>query len=314
MCGSVALGGLALVVAIPDPAAMAVLVLLLGGLQAVLPARRSYTLRMRGPAAAALMLGAAWLCAQTTSVGAHRVAGLGFGLAIAAAAGLVPYAGDLDPDEPASSSCLTWAGFLAPALALSLPARVSALSGDTRAVFSATLLGLGLLNLAWGTIGAWRARQEIEAWRHSFLADWGLALVGAGAGAAGADARAAAFLVLLSVVLVRFPLFIWARQGAPVPEDSRLGTLNVLLGAALSGAAPFAGFPVRLLLLRAATREAWPLAAALLAAMVIWVVHAFRLGRTLGRPSGRLVVGISITLGVSLILGLASSALLAIGS
>jgi len=308
------------VVAIPNPAAMAVLVLLLGGLQAVLPARRSYTLRMRGPAAAALMLGAAWLCAQTTSVGAHRVAGLGFGLAIAAAAGLVPYAGDLDPDEPAASSCLTWAGFLAPALALSLPARASVLNGDTRAVFSATLLGLGLLNLAWGTIGAWRARQEIEAWRHSFLADWGLALVGlgigigAGAGAAGADARAAAFLVLLSVVLVRFPLFIWAREGGPVPEDSRLGTLNVLLGAALSGAAPFAGCPVRLLLLRAATREAWPLAAALLAAMLIWVVHAFRLGRTLGRPSGRLAVGISITLGVSLILGLASSALLAIGS
>jgi hypothetical protein len=270
---------------------------------------------MRGPAAAALLLGGAWLCFHTTSVGAHRVAGLALGLAIAAAAGLMPYAQDLDPDEPGVSSCLTWAGFLAPPLALALPTRVLPLNSDALPAFSITLIGLGLVNLAWGTIGAWRAAQEIEAWRDSFLADWGLALVGLGIGVAGAassDARAAAYLVLLSIVLVRFPLFLWARQVVPVREQPRLGTLNVLLGAALSGAAPFAGFPVRLLL-RAATREAWLLAAALLVAMVIWVVHAFRLGRALGRPSGRLAVGISIILSLSMVLGLASGALLVVG-
>ena len=76
--------------------------------------------------------------------------------------------------------------------------------------------------------------------------------------------------------------------------------------------AQFAGFPVRLLLLQAATRVAWPLAAALLVAMVVWVVHAFRLGRTLGRPTGRLAVGISATLSISLVLGLASGALLGV--
>ena len=122
-----------------------------------------------------------------------------------------------------------------------LKSRVLPLNGDERTFFSATLIGLGLLNLAWGTIGAWRAGPELEAWRHSFLADWGLALVGLGMGVVGAawsaDARAAAFLVLLSVVLVRFPLFLWARQVGPVGGGSGLGTLNVLLGAALSGAA-----------------------------------------------------------------------------
>jgi hypothetical protein len=318
--GSVALGGLALLVAVPDPAAIAALILLLGGLQATLPARRSFALRMRGPAAAALLLGAAWLFVHTSSVGAHRVAALALGLAIAAAAGLAPYLPSLDPDEPAASSCLAWSGFLAPALALALPMRVLPLNSDELPVFSVTLIGLGLANLAWGTIGAWRAGQLIEAWRDSFLADWGLALVGIGIGLLGAgssDARAAAYLALLSIVLVRFPLYLWAQQIARVPEEPRParaggGVLNILLGAALSGAAPFAGFPVRLLLLRAATREAWPLAAALLVAMVIWVVHAFRLGRTLGRPSGRPAVGIWVTLAVSMVLGLAPGVLLAV--
>jgi hypothetical protein len=330
--GSIALGGLAVLVSVPDPAAMAALILLLGGLQAALPAHRSFVLRMRGPAMAALLLGAAWLLVHTSSAGAHRVGALALGLAIAAAAGLVPYLPGLGPDEPTASSWVTWAGFFAPALALALPMRVLPLSSDELTVFSVTLIGLGLVNLAWGTIGAWRAAQEIEAWRDSFLADWGLALVGIGIGVFGAgstDARAAAYLALLSIVLVRLPLYLWARQVVHVPEEPRVGpaspglrerwparaggsTLNILLGAALSGAAPFAGFPVRLLLLRAATREAWPLAAALLVAMLIWVVHAFRLGRTLGRPSGRPAIGICVTLAVSVVLGLAPGVLLAV--
>jgi hypothetical protein len=313
--GSVALGGLAVLVSVPDPAAMAALILLLGGLQATLPAHRSFVLRMRGPATAALLLGAAWLFVHTGSAGAQRVGALALGLAIAAAAGLAPYLPGLDPDEPTASSWVTWAGFFAPALALALPMRVLPLTKDELTVFSVTLIGLGLVNLAWGTIGAWRAAQEIEAWRDSFLADWGLALVGIGIGVFGAgssDARAAAYLALLSIVVVRLPLYLWARQVVHVREEPRMGVLNILLGAALSGAAPFAGFPVRLLLLRAATREAWPLAAALLVAMLIWVVHAFRLGRTLGRPSGRPAIGICVTLAVSVVLGLAPGVLLAV--
>jgi hypothetical protein len=272
---------------------------------------------MRGPAAAALLLGAASLFVHTSSAGAHRVAALALGLAIVAAAGLVPYMPELDPDEPPASSCLTWAGFFAPALALALvlPTRVLTLNSDELPVFSATLIGLGLVNLGWGTIGAWRVRQEVEVWRDSFLADWGLVLVGIGIGVLGtgsSDARAAAYLALLSIVLVRFPLYLWSRQVVRVAGEQRTGVLNILVGAALSGAAPFAGFPVRLLLLRAATREAWPLAAALLVGMVIWVLHAFRLGRTLGRPAGRPAVGIWVTLAVSVVLGLAPGVLLAV--
>jgi hypothetical protein len=314
--GMIAVGGLAVLVAVPDPVAVGVLLLLLGGLHATLPSRRSFALRMRGPVTAAVLVGVAWLCLHTSSVGAHRAAALALGLAIAAAAGLVPYMQDLDPDEPGPSCCVAWAGFLAVPLALTLPNRVLPLNGDGVTVFSATLIALGMVNLAWGTVGAWRAREDLEAWRDSFIADWGLVLVGLGigvSGAAGSDGRAAAYLALLAIVLVRFPLFLWARQVVGIRDQPRLGTLNVLLGAALSGAAPFAGFPIRLLLLRAATREAWPLAAALLATMMVWVVHAFRLGRSVGRPTGRLAVGVWLTLGVSLVLGLGSGALIALG-
>ena len=111
--GMIALGALAVLVLVPDPVALGALILLLGGLHATLPSRRSFALRMRGPATAAVLIGTAWLCLHTTSVGAHRAAALALGLAIAAAAGLVPYLQDLDPDEPTGSSSVVWAGFLA---------------------------------------------------------------------------------------------------------------------------------------------------------------------------------------------------------
>src|SRR5437879_1803530 len=170
---------------------------------------------MRGPAVAAVLLGTAWLLIHTGSVGAHRVAALAMALTVVAAAGLVPYAQDLDPEDTVASSCLSWAGFLAPPLALVLPVRVLPLNPDELAVFSVALVGLGLFNLAWGTVGAWRAKAELEAWRQSFLADWGLVLVGLGIGVLGpadGDARGAAYLVVLSIVLLRFPVFFWARQ------------------------------------------------------------------------------------------------------
>src|SRR5207237_206662 len=131
-------------------------------------------LRMRGPATAAVLIGVAWLCLHTASQGAHQAGALAMGLAIAAAAGLVPYVQDLEPDEPTGSSCVAWAGFLALPLALTLPTRLLPLSGDELVVFSATMIGLGLVNLAWGTIGAWRTANDLEAWRDSFVADWGL--------------------------------------------------------------------------------------------------------------------------------------------
>ncbi len=113
--------------------------------------------------------------------------------------------------------------------------------------------------------------------------------------------------------MVRLPLYVWARPALRAGERTGLGPLSVLLAAALAGAAPFAGFPVRLLVLHAATQVFWPLAIPLLLGMLLWVVPAVRLARTLVVPPGRRAAGLWLALGSSLLLGLAPGVLLAVG-
>ncbi len=143
----------------------------------------------------------------------------------------------------------------------------------------------------------------MEAWRQSFVAEWGLALVGIGL--LVPDGLAAAYLALLAIVLVRVPLNLWARPALLGREPARLGPLNVLLAVLLAGAAPFSGFPVRLLVLSAATQIAWPVAIPLVAAMLLGIAYAVRLARTLGSPRGLAALGLWITLSFGLALGLA---------
>src|SRR5207302_1331520 len=70
-------------------------------------------------------------------------------------------------------------------------------------VFGAMLIGVGLLNVAWGGVAAWLTESTVAAWRYSFIADWGLALCGFGL--LVVDGRRAALLVLFSIVLCRLP-------------------------------------------------------------------------------------------------------------
>src|SRR5262249_57274718 len=124
---------------------------------------------------------------------------------------------------------------------------------------------------------------------------------------------AAASLPFLAMVLVRLPLYLWARPALLGSQPARLGPLNVLLAVLLAGAAPFSGFPVRLLVLSAASQTAWPLAIPLVAAMLLGITYAVRLARALGSHHGWAAVGLWITLGLGLLLGLAPSALRALG-
>jgi formate hydrogenlyase subunit 3/multisubunit Na+/H+ antiporter MnhD subunit len=151
----------------------------------------------------------------------------------------------------------------------------------------------------------------VAAWRYSFLADWGLALVGIGV--VVPDGYAAAYLVLASILLVRFPLYLWARPVLLGRAEPAMGPANLLLAAALAGAAPFAGFAVRVLLLRAATQVYWPLALVLAAGMLVWLAHSFRLARTIGAPRGRAAVGVVLALAFSVLLGVAPAVLFAMG-
>jgi hypothetical protein len=304
------LGAQALIMALAQPLLTSLALLLIGFAHATRPSPRSLAARARRPALAALLLGLGWALLHSpgpTWLG--RVSALALALSVVAAAGLVPYLPDLEPAEPASSSYLAWTAFFGPALALAvgLPGNLLAgLNPDQAAVFGSALVALGLVNLGWGTIGAWRTASDSAAWRHSFLADWGLVLVGLGLFRASGEAGA--LLGLVAIVMTRLPLCLWARAARDGAASERSGSSRlelVLLTVMLAGAAPFAGFPVRLLILQAATQTAWPLAGVLLLGMLLWIAHAPRLAATVGPPRGWSAVGLWITMALSVALGLA---------
>ncbi len=311
--GLAGLGGQAVLAAVPDVLAVAVLLVLVGFAVAARPGRRPLAVRIRGPAFAAALLGLGWALIRSSGpVWLGRLGALGVALGLVAACGLFPYLQEVEEGEPPDASYLAWTGFLAPALALVLPARLlhgRVLTADEGMIVGAVLVGLGVLNLAWGAVGAWRAASIAEAWRGSFLVDWGFALIGMGLFAR--NGFAAAYLALLAIVGVRTPLVLLART-TPVAEVAP-GPLTLLLVVLLAGAAPFSGFPVRLLILHAATQLAWPLAVPLLAGMVLATVHALRLARAVGLPRGRGVLVLAIVLALSLALGLVPGVLRAVG-
>ena len=311
VAGLAAVGALAALVAVPDPYAAGAVLLLLGAGHATRPAKRSFAVRLRGPALAALLLGAGWFFVGSGGP-LGRVGALALALGLLAAAGLLPYLADFEPEEPTSSSCLVWTAFFAPALALSLAPRVlTSMSPPEGTVFAATLIALGLVNLGWGGLAAWRISGDAQAWRYSFVAEWGLALVGMGL--LLRDGRAAAYLALLALVLVRLPLYLRARPALLQRAPGRLATANVLVALLLAGVAPFSGFPVRLLALRAATQLSWQLALVLLVLLLLSAVSSFRLARSIGHPQGREAVGLGLVLATSLALGLAPGLFLAAG-
>ncbi len=122
---------------------------------------------------------------------------------------------------------------------------------------------------------------------------------------------AGALLIFYAILLGRLPLYLWSRQ--PLREKIQTDRpINLLVAAALAGSAPFAGFPARILLLRGATALYWPLALVLAAMLLLWVPSSLRLGRTVGMPTGRQLVGIVIALAVSVVLGLYPQPLLSL--
>jgi hypothetical protein len=311
--GLAGLGGVSILAMAADPLLVSLLLILFGALQATWPSPRPFVERLRNPGLAGLLLGLGSVFLNTSTGPALGRAGVvGLVLGLGAAAGLAPYLYRFDVREPTSSSGLAWTGFVAPVLALAMVGEeVPRLNASEAAVFSALCLALGLGNLAWGLLAAWRASAPPIAWRRAFLADWGLALVGFGLVTPSRHGLAAAYLILLALVLVRMPLYLYARPAMAEPE--RPGPANLLVGLALAGAAPFAGFAARLLLLEAAMSVAWPLAAVLLLAMVAWFAHSFRLGASLGRTRGRTAVGVALVLALSAAMGIAPGVALSLG-
>jgi hypothetical protein len=300
--GLIGLAGMAAIAVAPNLDLIILVFLGLAVLQAGLAARRSFAVRLRAPVLAAglIGLGLAFERIEGPAI-LQRFGAIGLVAGLAAAIGLLPWMHEFDPDEPVASSPMPWIAFVGPLLAVAVLSRSREIVPvDAGGAFSALLIGIGLVNILWGGVAAWRTESDAAAWRYSFMADWGLALCGFGL--ALADGQGAALIVLFSIVLGRFPLYLWSRQAIREnkPTDR---PFNLLVAALLAGSAPFAGFPARVMLLRGATQVYWPLALVLAVAMLLWLPSSLRLGRSMGLPRGRQALGVAIVLAINAFVG-----------
>lgn len=309
--GLVGLAGMAAIVAVPSLDLVFLVLLVLVALQARLTPRGDFGARLRAPilAIALLALGLAFERVQGPPV-LERFGAVGIVAGLVAAIGLLPFAHEFDPEEAVIASPMPWMAFVGPVLAVTVYSRArQVLPAEAGDAFGALLIGLGLLNMVWGSLGSWRTANDAAAWRYSFMADWGLALCGFGL--IIADGQAAALILLLSIVIGRLPLYLFSRQAIREknPTDR---PINLIVAAVLAGSAPFAGFPARVLLLRGATQIYWPLALLLAVGMLLWLPGALRLGRSMGVPRGRQAIGVAIVLALNVLLGLYPQPLLAL--
>jgi hypothetical protein len=311
--GGVGLAGTAAIAVVPTFDLALLVLLAIGVVHAAVAGRRSFAVRLRSPVVGVGLLALAAVFARVEGPDVlHRFAAVGLAAGLAAAVGLLPYLHVFDSEEQVTASPVAWLAFIGPVLGAVVVAYAQGLlSVDAGGAFGAILVGLGLINMAWGSVAAWLTENGAAAWRYSFVADWGLALVGFGISLP--DGRRAALLVLFTVVLCRLPLYIASR---PSVRDRVLTDrpINILVAAALAGSAPFAGFAARVLLLRAATQLYWPLALVVAAGMLLWLPASLRLGRSLGVPRGRQAAGVALVLAINVAAGLYPLPLLAAAS
>jgi hypothetical protein len=302
MWGLAGLAGMTAIAAAPTLDLVVLLTLAIALPHAALAGRRSLAARLRAPAIAVALLGVGLVFARVEGGPAlARIAAVGLIAGLAAALGLLPYIHEFDPDEVTAASPIAWIAFLGPILGVVVVTRSRELVPAAAAALGSLLIGLGLLNVLWGSLASWFTEKGASAWHYSFMADWGLVLCAFGVQVA--DGQAAAVLILFGILLSRLPLYLWSRQSL----RERIQTdrpFNLLTAAMLAGAAPFAGFAARVFLLRGATDLYWPLALVIGAGLLLWLPPSLRLGRSLGAPHGRQALGVGIALALSVAIGL----------
>ena len=309
--GVVGLGGMAAIALVPSLDLALLILLVLAVLHAGLSPNPNFAVRLRAPVLAIglLAMGLALERFQGPTV-LQRFGAVGMVAGLVAAIGLLPYIHEFDPEEPVAASPIPWMAFIGPLLAVTVLSRARHfLPAEASVPFAAMLIGLGLLNMLWGSVASWRTQNDAVAWRYSFMADWGLVLCGFGL--AIADGTSAALILLLSIVFGRLPLYLWSRQALREKTPTER-PINLLVAAVLAGSAPFAGFAARVLLLRGATSLYWPLALVLAAGMLLWLPGSLRLGRSMGMPRRRQAVGVAVVLGVNVFLGIYPQPLLSL--
>ncbi len=300
--GLAGMAGMAAIAAAPSLDLVILVTLAIALLQAAVAGQRPLMARLRAPALAVALLGAGLVFARMDGAPIlSKFAAVGLVAGLAAAVGTLPYIHEFDPDEVTAASPIAWIAFVGPILGLEIVTRARDLIPSAAAAFGAMLVGLGLLNILWGSLASWFSEKGASAWHYSFMADWGLVMCAFGVQVA--DGQAAAVLVLYGILLSRLPLYLWSRQSLreKVQTDR---PINLLAAAMLAGSAPFAGFAARVLLLRGATQLYWPLAVVIAVGLLLWLPPSLRLGRSLGLPKGRQAVGAGIAIALSVAIGL----------
>ena len=340
MWGLGGLAGMAAIAVAPSLDLVILLTLAIALLHAALAGRRALAARLRAPALAVALIGVGLLFARFDGPPIlERFAAVGLVAGLAAALGVLPYIHEFDHEELTTASPVAWIAFLGPILGVVVITRGRELIPEAGAAFGAMLIGLGLLNILWGSLASWLTEKGTSAWHYSFMADWGLVLCAFGIQVADGQALedadpalvaglAAPRATLLAVEddTVRRGRHVRGHASLDHVVDSRRVHLaavraelsrqplresvqtdrpiNLLAAAMLAGAAPFAGFAARILLLRGATQLYWPLALVIAIGLLLWLPPSLRLGRTLGVPRGRQAVGAGVTLALSVAIGL----------
>ncbi|MGH7913004.1 MAG: hypothetical protein ACREOV_14905, partial [Candidatus Dormibacteraceae bacterium] len=263
--------------------------------------------RGREQAAGAFLLGIGTVLLQVPkSSAAHNLGVLGIVLGLVAIAGLFPMVRRLNVRAPAAQGDVGWLALVSPVLVLIVVSQVvGTLQPSALVVYSALFIAFGALNLAWGVLGAWRATDDLVAWRFLFFADWGLALIGLGAIVPDGSGTQGAFLILVQILVVRFPLHELAQARVALGEPRRSRSLSVAVGAVLCGLPPFAGFAARFYLLRASIELGSLPTVVLVLGLTLWALIGLRLGRALGLPRGRSAAGLGVVLVFAVFLGVA---------
>ena len=300
--GLAGFAGMTAVAAAPSLDLVILLTLGIALLHAALAGRRSLAARLRAPALAVALLGAGLLFARAEGPPMlSRFAAVGLAAGLVAVLGLLPYIHEFDAEEVTAASPIAWLAFLGPILGMVIVTRARELVPSAAAAFGAMLIGLGLLNVLWGSLASWLTEKGTSAWHYSFMADWGLVLCAFGIQVS--DGQAAAVLILFSLLISRLPLYLWSRRSMRESIQTER-PINLLAAAMLAGSAPFAGFAARVLLLRGATQLYWPLALVIGVGLLLWLPPSLRLGRSLGAPHGRQAVGVGIALALGAAIGL----------
>ena len=300
--GLAGIAGMAAIAAAPSLDLVILVTLAIALLQAALGAERSLAARLRAPALAVALLGVGLVFARIDGAPiVAKFAAVGLVAGLAAAVGTLPYIHEFDPDEVTASSPIAWIAFVGPILGLEIVVRARDLIPTAATAFGAMLVGLGLLNILWGSLASWFSEKGASGWHYSFMADWGLVMCAFGVQVA--DGQAAAVLVMYGILLSRLPLYLWSRQSLreKVQTDR---PINLLAAAMLAGSAPFAGFAARVLLLRGATQLYWPLALVIAVGLLLWLPPSLRLGRSLGLPRGRQALGVGIAIAANVAIGI----------